>query len=843
MAQYGLGSSINGGGSRGQKFTFPSGSVDSGSFIYVDYESTSSAGAFEAFFGFSADYDDGSGGALFLAGGNDAVELYWKESVVDVYGNVDEDGGDWSVSKGWAYRIDGTSASTSWASSDWTVEDGDLEGYTDNTAAAVVGKDVPIQTYKPYNTDPTAVPTLSLSPTAPPSLVPSSLPTAVPTGCPAGTAFSDTAGECEPCQKGTYSDKVGAYRCAICEMGRYAANASSIACDLCPAGTFNNFSNASAENHNGLADCFACPEGRPSQPDRKSCAPCTAGQYATATDCADCETGRYAPIAQTSECLSCPAGSYSDETKAIKCDDCEAGTVQPREGRSSCIDCEAGYYSSNTGTSANCTKCLAGSHSSVAKSASCDSCAVGKAQSVAGSSSCDECEVGRYQPATGQESCTACDVGEISSSSGASECTKCQAGTVQPSQSSTSCDDCAAGRYQPFEGQTICLGCSGGTFSSPGASTCTGCPAGTFSAATASACTDCPAGTFSDSGIAAAASGCTSCDAGKYSSSRSSSCLMCAIGKYASATGSSACLECAAGKYASSTGVSLCTPCSASYYTPKSGAFTCARCTSPETSLNEGASNCSACEKNYYFHTRYRACKDCPEGAICAGNTTLKTLDVEKGYYRFELWSSELIRCPYPNNCNGGSAKAGDNMCIRGAYGPLCELCKDDYFLEMGGTNACSSCKDATESPRVVALFVIVAILLVGGIIVLLAVVKKNLQAIRDFYIERKERIKEVGAKITALIFTMQIIILVNNNHKDLDGDGLPEPFQQFLASISFLALDVVNVVPVGCIFGHVRHFQKVLVWTLVPTAMILVVGIAIRYVEKATTKKLVGLP
>ena len=135
------------------------------------------------------------------------------------------------------------------------------------------------------------------------------------------------------------------------------------------------------------------------------------------------------------------------------------------------------------------------------------------------------------------------------------------------------------------------------------------------------------------------------------------------------------------------------------------------------------------------------------------------------------------------------------------------------------------------------ALFIIVAVLFVIGVILLLAFVKKNLEVIKAYYNERKERIKETGGKITALVVTMQIIILVNENHKDLRGNGFPQPFEQFIEFFNFLTLDMINIIPVGCIFGHVSHYNKLVVWTVGPTAMVAIVGTVICFVKEATTK------
>ena len=241
------------------------------------------------------------------------------------------------------------------------------------------------------------------------------------------------------------------------------------------------------------------------------------------------------------------------------------------------------------------------------------------------------------------------------------------------------------------------------------------------------------------------------------------------------------------------------------------------------------------------MHTLRRTCIDCPEEVQCAENTTLKTLDVPRGYFRFTKSSSEIYACPHPNNCLGGKSRAGDSSCLRGAYGPLCELCATDYFLDADDARACVSCEGAASSSKVILLMSIAGAAFVSLVVAALVAVAKNFNAIKRFVDERKERIKAIGAKVTPLIVTMQIIILVNTNHKDLDGDGLPEPFNRFLDLLKFLTLDAFSFLPMGCVFGHVGHFQKLVVWTAGPFFAIVVAGIMICYVKKAATKKQVG--
>ena len=111
------------------------------------------------------------------------------------------------------------------------------------------------------------------------------------------------------------------------------------------------------------------------------------------------------------------------------------------------------------------------------------------------------------------------------------------------------------------------------------------------------------------------------------------------------------------------------------------------------------------------------------------------------------------------------------------------------------------------------------------------------------FYAEHKERLKNIGSKLTAFLVTMQIIILMSNNHAALDGaNPLPRPFKTFLTFFDFLALDVMNVLPIACIFSkRVGQLESLLAWTIIPDSL-LVVTLAYLYFPVGRRATLVDL-
>jgi len=102
LSIYGLGFANNGGGSDGIEFTFPAISASSGNFLYVASENE----GFFNFFGFTPD----STSSKVNINGDDAIELFNNGTVVDVFGNIAEDGTGqpWDYLDGWAYRNDAT---------------------------------------------------------------------------------------------------------------------------------------------------------------------------------------------------------------------------------------------------------------------------------------------------------------------------------------------------------------------------------------------------------------------------------------------------------------------------------------------------------------------------------------------------------------------------------------------------------------------------------------------------------------------------------------------------------------------------------------------------------------
>lgn len=102
LSLYGVGSANNGGGTDGQEFTFPAGSLAAGESVFIA-PAESTPNEFSDWFGFTQTYTS----SVALINGDDAIELFMNGEVIDVFGdiNVDGNGEQWEYLDGWACRL------------------------------------------------------------------------------------------------------------------------------------------------------------------------------------------------------------------------------------------------------------------------------------------------------------------------------------------------------------------------------------------------------------------------------------------------------------------------------------------------------------------------------------------------------------------------------------------------------------------------------------------------------------------------------------------------------------------------------------------------------------------
>ena len=150
--------------------------------------------------------------------------------------------------------------------------------------------------------------------------------------------------------------------------------------------------------------------------------------------------------------------------------------------------------------------------------------------------------------------------------------------------------------------------------------------------------------------------------------------------------------------------------------------FKCERCIAPFNSVG-GDKKCTICEPGYFMNSDDQ-CTSCPEGTTCDGLTTIKDIDLKKGYWRISGESTEALECPLDQGCVGGQDPT--DYCREGYEGVLCAKCNEEFYFSKD-TNDCIDCgapgvTTAVERVRasiVLSLVFFVFVIFCGGFIII----------------------------------------------------------------------------------------------------------------------------
>ena len=244
----------------------------------------------------------------------------------------------------------------------------------------------------------------------------------------------------------------------------------------------------------------------------------------------------------------------------------------------------------------------------------------------------------------------------------------------------SSCEECPSGYYAPTAQVDACLACGTGdhTKVTSKATTCSPCDGGTYSEGLAVNCSKCDAGKASST----RASECYVCDKGKRSDDGASSCSSCAAGTYSGAAGSTRCSNCTKGTYSSSEGSSACEVCNEGYFSSDVGSTSCLKCSTEigtQYTSSKGSASCSTCLEDSYMSLKGE-CKSKPDGVVRdESGTTLETMELEPGFFRFSAASTAVYECHHGKNCRGGKIKPNmtvtNSLCRDGSGRALCSIC------------------------------------------------------------------------------------------------------------------------------------------------------------------------
>mmetsp|Transcript_70673 Transcript_70673/g.197448 ORF Transcript_70673/g.197448 Transcript_70673/m.197448 type:complete len:180 (-) Transcript_70673:1467-2006(-) len=172
-------------------------------------------------------------------------------------------------------------------------------------------------------------------------------------------------------------------------------------------------------------------------------------------------------------------------------------------------------------------------------------------------------------------------------------------------------------------------------------------------------------------------------------------------------------------------------------------------------------------------------CRKKPEGVMMTGSSTMTSMVVMKGWYRFSDTARMVYKCPLEPNCiSGSNGTVGQQLCREGSSGFLCSVCdsRTDTSYYKDDTEGCLRCSSAREAGGLTALLVVIAVVLL--ILALLAYVsikyKRRIKAWRE---TNAEWLNKFSQKFIVFMIFTQIVVGIRANHTAVSGTPLAEPY------------------------------------------------------------------
>lgn len=364
-------------------------------------------------------------------------------------------------------------------------------------------------------------------------------------------------------------------------------------------------------------------------------------------------------------------------------------------------------------------------------------------------------------------------------------CAACPPGDT--STSGDPCQPCDAGTYCPTEGTATPLPCSAGSF----------CPGGTVLPES------CDLGFANPLQRGQNRSVCQRCDPGTFSDEAGSTeCRTCQAGRFQDESGSTVCDLCDQGTVAVAPRSSACTPCGDGL-----------------TTLSFGASSTDDCICREDFFFTGTGCSACPRRFSCPGGSLRPVVDA--GFMSLPDDELSLYKCMSPGHCPGGAV--GESQCAEGRGGIACSECVEER--KAGTTSKCVVCGSG-DSIKQVAWFIALA---VGAV---------------TFYYTMNgtnpyHPVPNVAYSAgTGMALTFLQIIGVYGTL----AMSWPSNVEDSLEGLSFLTLDLSNLLSLDCIVGvtPVRKYA----YSIVSFVFVLVLLWAVFGASQVLPKNnLVGIP
>ena len=193
-------------------------------------------------------------------------------------------------------------------------------------------------------------------------------------------------------------------------------------------------------------------------------------------------------------------------------------------------------------------------------------------------------------------------------------------------------------------------------------------------------------------------------------------------------------------------------------------------------------------------------CNACLDGATCdAEGTSLRTLVIKRGHYRFDNTSIHIHKCTKAGDhaCKGGKG-AGEQLCATGYTSALCSRCESNFYRREAD-DTCTECSaQAFFEPSLQA---ILATLIVLALAFLFCLAELKILYERTHW--DKLRVGYINYSILRSI-------------PDALDVKYPEPARTFFAIVDSFALNPFDLISGECINANLARFDARVVATTV---------------------------
>lgn len=241
--------------------------------------------------------------------------------------------------------------------------------------------------------------------------------------------------------------------------------------------------------------------------------------------------------------------------------------------------------------------------------------------------------------------------------------------------------------------------------------------------------------------------------------------------------------------------------------------------------LSTGNVVCTKCSEGFYsLLVGASKCIACPDNADCPGGNEL---DLDKGYWRVDEHSDDVLKCPQKIACRGGLDVK--DQCRSGHEGKYCSVCQDGYVHSAEGS--CSECRSGSFLAVAITVPLVIALIFISFVLVniysdrIKTFLNAQILALADK--AQEYNVSSFRTKIKIMITFIQIL----SQMPSVFGALFPDGFLSFMGIFGLFNLNVLNFFSLGCAIKS-NYYQELLTATIGPIVLFLLVALGL-YIKK----------